>query len=170
KNDTSLARAIAVGFPSKHPNRDYVKEVSIPKYFIQSTNDVYGPRGDFQAFFDALPKPKQLVWVEASDHFFKDSLVAYESAADAVGGMIYNPVNDAMFTGINAAMKPSAIRLALLLLGASTVFAEDLKKPDVPSELLPNENEQLVLMAHGKGDQIYVCKANVNGAQFGYTL
>jgi len=86
KNDASLTRAIAVGFPSKHPNRDYVKEVSIPKYFIQSTNDVYGPRGDFQAFFDELPKPKQLVWVEAADHFFRDSLDAYEAAVLRIGG------------------------------------------------------------------------------------
>jgi hypothetical protein len=50
------------------------------------------------------------------------------------------------------------------------VFADDLKKPEVPNELLPLDSEQLVLMAHGKGDQIYVCKPNVNGAQFGFTL
>ncbi len=86
KKDTSLTRAIAVGFPSKHPDRDYVKAVSIPKYFVQSTNDVYGPREDFQAFFDELPNPKQLVWVEAADHFFKDSLDAYEAAIAEIGG------------------------------------------------------------------------------------
>jgi len=85
KDDTSLARAIAVGFPSKHPNRDYVKAVSIPKYFVQSTNDVYGPREDFQTFFDELPEPKQLSWVEASDHFFKDSLDAYEMVIARIG-------------------------------------------------------------------------------------
>lgn len=42
--------------------------------------------------------------------------------------------------------------------------------PKVPVELLANENEQVVLMAHGKGDQIYACKANANGAQFGWIL
>jgi uncharacterized protein len=86
KGDTSLTRAIAVGFPSKHPNRDYVKAVSIPKYFVQSTNDVYGPRQDFQAFFDELPEPKQMTWVEAADHFFKDSLDAYEAEIARIGG------------------------------------------------------------------------------------
>jgi alpha/beta superfamily hydrolase len=95
RNDTRLTRAIAVGFPSKHPNRDYVKSVSIPKYFVQSTNDVYGPRADFQAFFDELPQPKQLVWVEAADHFFRDSLDAYEAAIAQIGthrGVVQNKV------------------------------------------------------------------------------
>ena|SRR5271165_496810 len=85
ENDASLTRAIAVGFPSKHPNRDYVKEISIPKYFVQSTNDVYGPREDFQAFFAELPEPKQLIWVEATDHFFKDGLDAYEASITRIG-------------------------------------------------------------------------------------
>ena len=85
KDDTSLTRAIAVGFPSKHPNRDYVKAVSIPKYFVQSTNDVYAPREDFQAFFAELPEPKHSVWIEAADHFFKDSLDAYEAAIAQIG-------------------------------------------------------------------------------------
>ena len=69
-----------------------------------------------------------------------------------------------------ATVKPKTLCLALFLFGTPAVFADDLKKPDVPNELLPPENEQLVLLAHGKGDQIYVCKANVNGALFGYTL
>lgn len=42
--------------------------------------------------------------------------------------------------------------------------------PKVPVELEVNDNEQVVLMAHGKGDQIYVCKANANGEQFGWLL
>lgn len=58
----------------------------------------------------------------------------------------------------------------LFVLAASAALAEDLKKPDVPYDLQPPDNEQLVLMAHGKGDQIYACKPNVNGAQFGYLL
>lgn len=84
-SETGLTRAIAVGFPSKHPNRDYVKAVSIPKYFVHSTNDEYGPRDDFQAFFDELPEPKQLLWVAAADHFFKDNLDGYEAAVEQVG-------------------------------------------------------------------------------------
>jgi hypothetical protein len=42
--------------------------------------------------------------------------------------------------------------------------------PKVPVELLVSDGEQVKLMAHGKGDQIYACKANANGAQFGWIL
>ncbi len=87
KNDASLTRAIAVGFPSKHPDHDYVKAVSVPKHFVQSTNDVYAPRENFQAFFDELPEPKRLVWVEAADHFFRDNLDAYEAAIFQIGSL-----------------------------------------------------------------------------------
>ncbi len=41
---------------------------------------------------------------------------------------------------------------------------------DVPDELRVNENEKLQYVAHGKGDQVYVCTANANGAQYGYVL
>jgi Protein of unknown function (DUF3455) len=86
--------------------------------------------------------------------------------------MNYNqlPVDDELFRARRPIVKSKTLRIALFLLATATLFAEDLKKPDVPPELLPNDNEALVLMAHGKGDQIYVCKANVNGAQFGYLL
>ena len=83
--DASLSRAIAVGFPSKHSNHEYVKQVTIPKYFVHSTHDVYGPRDDFQAFYDELPQPKELVWIESVDHFFKDSLDPYEAAIEQIG-------------------------------------------------------------------------------------
>jgi hypothetical protein len=85
--------------------------------------------------------------------------------------MDYNqlPGNNEPFAYMRAILKPTFC-FALFLFGMSTLFADDLKKPDVPTELLPPENEQLVAMAHGKGDQIYVCKTNVNGAPFGYTL
>jgi hypothetical protein len=42
--------------------------------------------------------------------------------------------------------------------------------PKVPVELLVSESEQVVLMAHGKGDQVYACKANANGAEYGWVL
>jgi hypothetical protein len=86
--------------------------------------------------------------------------------------MNYNqlPGTNELFAYRRPIVKPTILSLALFLFGMSTVFADDLKKPDVPNELLPPENEQLVAIAHGKGEQIYVCKANVNGALFGYTL
>ena len=51
-----------------------------------------------------------------------------------------------------------------------SAFSQDLKKPDVPDEMATSDNEKLIAMAHGKGDQIYICKPNMNGAPFGYML
>ena len=84
-NDHALTRVIAVGFPTRHPDSEYVREVQISKFFIHSTNDQYGPRPDMQAFFDSLPPPKQLSWIEAEDHFFRSSLDAYEAEVERVG-------------------------------------------------------------------------------------
>ena len=76
---------IAAGFPTKYPNREFVYEVGIPKFFVQSTHDEYGPRPQFQEFFDSLPEPKQLTWVEAEDHFFRNNLDAYEGEILRIG-------------------------------------------------------------------------------------
>lgn len=78
-------RAIAVGFPTRILERQYVHDVTIPKYFIQSTNDEFGPRDEFQIFYDTVPQPKQLTWIPAADHFFKDGLDEFERAVERVG-------------------------------------------------------------------------------------
>ena len=85
KDGASVGRAIAVGFPTTYPNREYVYDVKIPKYFIQSTNDVYGPRAEFTDFYHSLPQPKHLDWVESVDHFFKDNLDGYEAVVTRIG-------------------------------------------------------------------------------------
>jgi hypothetical protein len=38
-----------------------------------------------QDFFDSLSEPKDLTWVEAEDHFFANSLDAYESEVLRIG-------------------------------------------------------------------------------------
>jgi alpha/beta superfamily hydrolase len=84
-DDPHLARVIAVGFPTTYSHNDYVRGVQIRKYFIQSTNDQFGPRQDMQDFFDSLSEPKDLTWVEAEDHFFANGLDAYESEVLRIG-------------------------------------------------------------------------------------
>lgn len=83
--EPDIRRVIAVGFPTKYPNREYVYEVKAPKHFIQSTNDEFGPRTEFTAFYESLPHPKELDWVEAADHFFKDNLDGYEAVVERIG-------------------------------------------------------------------------------------
>jgi len=72
--EPAVRRVIAVGYP-----------VTVPKYFVQSTQDVFGPRHDLEAFFKTLPEPKHLDWVSASDHFFRDALEAYEEVIERIG-------------------------------------------------------------------------------------
>lgn len=83
--EKNLRRVIAVGFPTTIPDRDYIYEVHIPKYFIHSTHDEFGPREDFQQFYQTVPEPKHLDWVPASDHFFKDALDQFETVVERLG-------------------------------------------------------------------------------------
>ncbi len=85
QTDPVIKRVIPVGFPTKYPNREYVYEVKAPKHFVQSTNDAFGPRPEFTAFYESLPQPKHLDWVEAADHFFKENLDGYEAVVERIG-------------------------------------------------------------------------------------
>jgi alpha/beta superfamily hydrolase len=74
------SRLIAVGFPAaQEPSRE-LGHCAVPRIFIQSTNDQFGPRAAMETYFETLEQPKQLVWVEASDHFFAGALDEFEEA------------------------------------------------------------------------------------------
>lgn len=81
---SGIERVIAVGFPTTIPDHSYVDHVKIPKYFVQSTEDAFGPREQFSAFYQSLPEPKHLEWIQASDHFFKDGLDEFEAAIERI--------------------------------------------------------------------------------------
>jgi alpha/beta superfamily hydrolase len=82
--ESNLRRVIAVGFPTTIPDHGYVHDVDVPKYFIQSTHDEFGPQEEFQQFYEAVPGPKHLDWVQASDHFFKDALDQFEAVVERI--------------------------------------------------------------------------------------
>ena len=83
--ERGLLRVVAVGFPTRILERQYVNDVHIPKYFIQSTHDEFGPRPEFEEFYATVPEPKHLDWVEAGDHFFKGGLDPFESIIERIG-------------------------------------------------------------------------------------
>jgi hypothetical protein len=56
----------------------------------------------------------------------------------------------------------------VLLVLASTIFAAPVTAQQVPQQLRPPANEQLLLRVHAKGDQVYICKGEA--AQFNWTL
>ena len=81
----TIRRVVAVGFPTTVRERQFAYEVGVPKFFVQSTHDEFGPREEFHEFYATLPEPKELKWVEAVDHFFKDSLDGFEKVIEQIG-------------------------------------------------------------------------------------
>jgi alpha/beta superfamily hydrolase len=72
------SRLIAVGFPAAQETSRELGRCGVPRIFIQSANDQFGPRAAMEAYFETLEQPKQLVWVEARDHFFAGGLDEFE--------------------------------------------------------------------------------------------
>ncbi len=77
--------AIAAGFPAKHTKADEYLDCPAPRVFVHSTHDQYGPREEFQKYFDSVRGEKKLVWIESPDHFFAGSLDGVEDAAAEAG-------------------------------------------------------------------------------------
>ena len=69
---------MAAGFPTRYGPTDYLETCLARKIFIQSTHDQYGPRAELEAIYAKLPEPKELTWIEATDHFFAGALEELE--------------------------------------------------------------------------------------------
>lgn len=80
-----IQRAIAVGFPTVYRDRRYLEACTLPRVFVQSTNDEYGPLVDFEEMIATLPEPKQVVLIEAQDHFFAGGLEELENEIFILG-------------------------------------------------------------------------------------
>ena len=86
------ARLVAVGFPASLEDSANLGQCDVPRVFIQSTNDEFGPVPAMEAYFASLTGPKQLIWVEAADHFFAGGLDRLEDAVlKAAGGPAVPP-------------------------------------------------------------------------------
>jgi alpha/beta superfamily hydrolase len=83
---------LAAGFPTRHTDTNEYLDCVTPRIFIQSTNDQYGPRQEFQAFHDRLRGDSRLIWIEAKDHFFVDALEDLENTVAAL------PISSAEFS------------------------------------------------------------------------
>jgi uncharacterized protein len=78
-------RVIAVGFPTVYQNRSFLEGCTVPRIFIQSTRDQYGPVEELGPLVEALPEPKQLIWIDAQDHFFAGALEHLEESVIQLG-------------------------------------------------------------------------------------
>jgi alpha/beta superfamily hydrolase len=69
---------IGAGFPTWREDNTYLTTCSVPKLFVQSTVDEFGPRADLEALFATMAQPKELRFIEAGDHFFAGALPQLE--------------------------------------------------------------------------------------------
>jgi len=78
-------RVIAVGFPTVYKDRSFLDNCTVPRIFIQSTRDQFGPVEELRPLVEALPEPKQLIWIDAQDHFFAGALEQLEQSVIQLG-------------------------------------------------------------------------------------
>jgi uncharacterized protein len=71
-------RLIGVGFPTWREDNTYLTKCTVPKLFVQSTVDEFGPRPELEALFETMAEPKELRFIEAQDHFFAGALEQLE--------------------------------------------------------------------------------------------
>jgi alpha/beta superfamily hydrolase len=71
-------RVIAVGFPAAYKDKASLDTCLTPRVFIHSTHDQFGSVEQIESIVEALPEPKQLRLVEATDHFFAGALDVLE--------------------------------------------------------------------------------------------
>ncbi len=77
-------RLIALGFPAKRDPIGVLAHCTVPKVFIQSTQDQYGPPAEMEEFYAQVAEPKRLIWVEAEDNFFAGGLDELETQVAAL--------------------------------------------------------------------------------------
>ena len=71
-------RVIAVGFPSEYKDRSSLEGCTIPKIFVHSTHDQFGPLAEWEPMVRALAEPREIRLIEAQDHFFAGALEQLE--------------------------------------------------------------------------------------------
>jgi uncharacterized protein len=67
-------RIIALGFPTIYRDTSYLDGCVVPRIFVQSTHDQFGPLNEIEPVIAALPEPKKLLLIDSEDHFFAGSL------------------------------------------------------------------------------------------------
>ncbi len=77
---SGVKRVIAVGFAASYPEYTMLGKCGVPRIFVQSTEDQFGPVAAMEAYFDTLSGSKRLVFVEARDHFFAGALEQFEES------------------------------------------------------------------------------------------
>jgi alpha/beta superfamily hydrolase len=86
-----VSRMIAVGFPPGYQESWELGRCQTPRVFIQSTHDEFCSKDAMEEYFASLPGPKELIWIEARDHFFASALDEFEEAVSRSCGAGLRP-------------------------------------------------------------------------------
>jgi uncharacterized protein len=77
---SGVSRLIAVGFPAGYQDSGDLGHCDVRRVFILSTHDEFCPVPAMESYFSGLTGPKELIWIEARDHFFAGALDELEEA------------------------------------------------------------------------------------------
>jgi alpha/beta superfamily hydrolase len=77
-------RLVPVGVPVLRTRFEPVLNCPLPKFFVQSTNDEYGPVAETEAVFEKFAEPKKLYFIDSKDHFFVDGLDHLEDTISTI--------------------------------------------------------------------------------------
>jgi len=77
-------KIVVVGFPTRAGEREMYSACANRRVFIQSTHDEHGPVPEMQAFYDTASGERELIWVEAEDHFFRGGLDSLEAVVQRI--------------------------------------------------------------------------------------
>jgi alpha/beta superfamily hydrolase len=84
----AVSTLIGVGFPANLTDSQPLGQCPVPKVFIVSRNDQFCAVPAMEAYFGELPEPKQLIWVDATDHFFSGALDQFEAVVYGIAETI----------------------------------------------------------------------------------
>ena len=74
-----VSRLIAVGFPANLPDSQSLGQCSVPRGLHREHGTINSaPFPPWKRTSPALPEPKELIWVDAADHFFGGALDQFE--------------------------------------------------------------------------------------------
>ncbi len=78
-------RVIAAGFPTRLRDTSSLDGCTVRRIFLQSSNDEFGPVAEWRPLIESLPEPKQIIVIEARDHFFDGALQELEDTVASLG-------------------------------------------------------------------------------------
>lgn len=78
-SDPNVVALISLGTPvapidDRNYDYSFLKECPLPKLFVSGARDQYGPQPALKRLVESVAPPKELVLIEAGDHFFEGRL------------------------------------------------------------------------------------------------